>query len=394
MTALSVLDLDDAASLEAADSLGTLRSAALGGAHVRAVAEGVREDALGRLAGVRPRALLLVTGPGRARRAAGMLVAALGAHAGLPIVHVTTTPTWVGPLDVVLISGDDAGDPRLVESVAIAVRRGAEVVVAAPDEGPLRAAGAGRVIALPPRIRTTGRGGIDPGALLRYLAAGLAVATVVDATRSVWTAEELDRLADAVDAEAMRDHPVHEVFDNPAKSLAARLRNRRVVLAGDGPATVELAAHGAEVLLRAVGTVAAAADLADVLAGASMLASAKPPGADFDPFFHDEQIDGPAPQEGVRVFVLGMTADRNAIARRLRVLEDAEVVTVGEGEDRTPAAAPPAAASSDVEQLAMLALRLEMAAAYLGLLRGPGVGAASAPPPALVPPSPTEGEPV
>ena len=47
MTALSVLDLDDAASLEAADSLGTLRSAALGGAHVRAVAEGVREDTLG-----------------------------------------------------------------------------------------------------------------------------------------------------------------------------------------------------------------------------------------------------------------------------------------------------------------------------------------------------------
>ena len=329
MTALSVLDLDDAASLEAADSLGTLRSAALGGAHVRAVAEGVREDTLGRLAGLRPRTLLLVTGPGRARRAAGLLVAALGARAGLPIVHVTTTPTWVGPLDVVLVSGDDAGDPRLVESVATAVRRGAEVVVAAPDEGPLRAAGAGRVIALPPRIRTT-----DHGALLRYLAAGLAVATAVDTTRSSWRAEELDHLADAVDAEALRDHPRHEVYDNPAKSLAARLQNRRAVLAGDGPATVELAGHGAEILLRAAGTVAAAADLADVLAGASMLASPNPPGAGYDPFFHDDQIDGPAPQEGVRVFVLGMAADRSAIMRRLRVLEDAEVVTVGEGPER------------------------------------------------------------
>ena len=79
----------------------------------------------------------------------------------------------------------------------------------------------------------------------------------------------------------------------------------------------------------------------------------------------------------MRVFVLGMAADRNAIARRLRVLEDAEVITVGEGPedvgtDRSPDGESPSGASSDVEQIAVLALRLEMAAAYLGLLRGAG----------------------
>jgi hypothetical protein len=98
----------------------------------------------------------------------------------------------------------------------------------------------------------------------------------------------------------------------------------------------------------------------------------------------------------VRVFVLGMAADRNAIARRLRVLDDAEVVTVGEGPegvgtDRGPEGESPSGASSDVEQIAVLALRLEMAAAYLGLLRGAGAASAR---PALVSPSPTEGEPV
>ncbi|MDN2502236.1 tobH protein, partial [Nocardia nova] len=65
-----VLDLDDVASLEAADSGGILRSAASGGAQVRATAAAVAENALIRLDGLRPRSLVLVSGTGRAARAA------------------------------------------------------------------------------------------------------------------------------------------------------------------------------------------------------------------------------------------------------------------------------------------------------------------------------------
>ena len=113
-----VLDLDDAASLEAADVGGVLRSAASGGAQVRATAAAVHEQILAPLADIRPRSVVLVSGSGRAARAARLLLAALGDRAGLPIVAVNALPPWVGPLDVVLVAGDDAGDPRLIDAVA------------------------------------------------------------------------------------------------------------------------------------------------------------------------------------------------------------------------------------------------------------------------------------
>ncbi|MGY2019609.1 hypothetical protein [Nocardia gipuzkoensis] len=174
-----VLDLDDAASLEAADAGGALRSAASGGAQVRATAAAVGEDALARLADLRPRSVVFVSGSGRAARAAGLLVAALGDRAGLPVVPAAALPPWVGPLDVVLVSGDDAGDPRLIDAVDRALRRGAEVVVAAPHEGPLRAAAAGRAAVLEPRVPVLGH-----NRLLRFLAAGIAVLRAVDPQRT------------------------------------------------------------------------------------------------------------------------------------------------------------------------------------------------------------------
>src|SRR5690606_9231827 len=112
-----VLDLDDAESLEAADSGGALRSAASGGAQIRATAAAVDEGILERLDGLRPRSLVFVCGPGRATRAARLLITALGDQAGLPIVPVVAVPPWVGPLDVVVVAGDDAGYPRLVDAV-------------------------------------------------------------------------------------------------------------------------------------------------------------------------------------------------------------------------------------------------------------------------------------
>ncbi|MFJ1457705.1 tobH protein [Nocardia sp. N2S4-5] len=378
-----VLDLDDVASLEAADSGGTLRSAASAGAQVRATAAAVDENALARLSGMSPRSLVLVSGAGRADRAAMLLVAALGDRAGLPIVPATAIPQWVGPLDAVLVAGDDAGDPRLIEAVDRALRRGAEVIVAAPDEGPMRAAAAGRAALLPPRVRV-----LDHNRLLRYLAVGAAVLRAVDPLRIGPLTPDLNQLADALDAEALRDGPQNEVFHNPAKALAARMVERRIVLAGDSPAATQVAAHAAEVLLPATGRIAAATDLADaVAANARMVESAGTAAPGFDPLFHDEQLDGPAPVERVRVFVVSSEVDQVAARRRLAVfgassgLVDADLVNAdseppsteaGARREADPAERPPGVGGgSQLERLAVLVLRLEMAAAYLRLLGSP-----------------------
>lgn len=376
-----ILDLDDVASLEAADSGGTLRSAASAGAQVRATAAAVDDNALARLSGMSPRSLVLVSGAGRADRAAMLLVAALGDRAGLPIVPATAIPQWVGPLDAVLVAGDDAGDPRLIEAVDRALRRGAEVVVASPDEGPMRAAAAGRAALLPPRVRV-----LDHNRLLRYLAVGIAVLRAVDPVRIGPLAPDLNQLADALDAEALRDGPQNEVFHNPAKALAARMVERRIVLAGDSPAATQVAAHAAEVLLPAAGRIAAATDLADaVAANTRMVESAGTAAPGFDPLFHDEQLDGPAPVERVRVFVVSSEADQVAARRRLAVfgassgLVDADLVNADSEPLSTEAGAPreaepaqrPPAVGSQLERLAVLVLRLEMAAAYLRLLGSP-----------------------
>src|SRR5690606_19455807 len=212
-----------------------------GGALVRATAAAVGEGALARLDGLRPRSVVFVSGAGRAARAAGLLIAAVGERAGLPIVLAGALPHWVGPLDVVLVAGDDAGDPRLIEAVDRAVRRGAEVVVAAPNEGPLRAAAAGRAAVLEPRVPV-----LDANRLLRYLATGIAVLRAIAPARSAGDLPDLTDLADVLDTEALRDAPQHEVFHNPAKNLAARTQQRGLILAGDSPATTELAIHAAE----------------------------------------------------------------------------------------------------------------------------------------------------
>ncbi|QBS41035.1 tobH protein [Nocardia sp. CS682] len=377
-----VLDLDDAASLEAADTGGALRSAASGGAQVRATAAAVGEDALARLAGLRPRSVVLVSGSGRAARAASLLVATLGDRAGLPVVPVTALPPWVGPLDVVLVAGDDAGDPRLTDAVDRALRRGAEVVVATPIEGPMRAVAAGRAAVLAPRVQV-----LDHNRLLRFLAAGIAVLRAVDPARSGTFVPDLTELADVLDAEALRAGPGNEVFRNPAKTLASRMHQRGVVLAGDSPAAAELAEHGAEVLLQSAGRVATAVDLAEAVAAKTRMVEAAGESAPgFDPMFHDEELDGPMQVERMRVFVLSIDPDQSAARRRIAVfggtgssLVDADLVSAeldllhtGLTDPSLPTPPrpeePAPGAGGELEQLAVLALRLEMAAAYLRLI--------------------------
>ena len=351
-TTRATLDLDDTEALIAADHDGLLRAASMAGAQVRATASAVDEGALDPVrTGERPRSVIWVAGRGVAESAGAMLAATLGGSVSAPIVTAVEAPPWVGPL-----AGDDPGDAALVSAAAVGVRRGARVVVAAPYEGPLRDATAGRVAVLAPRLWVP-----DDFGLFRYLAAGLATLGAVDP--AVQT--DLAALADELDAEALRNSAAREVFTNAAKAVAQRISGRNLVLAGDNAGTLALARHLAAVLLRVGHRVVGAAGLAD-----AMVALSTADGSGFgvavsevDALFHDEEIDGPLPDR-LRVLALTLTAERPMVSARLAGFSEVDIVGA---EDIPAELTAPVQAGSVQQQLALLALRIEMAAVYLRL---------------------------
>jgi hypothetical protein len=356
----ATIDLDDADALINADREGMLRAASSAGAQVRATAAAVDEGALDSVRGDDPpRTLIWVAGRGTAETAGAMLAATLGESASAPIVVTTEAPPWIGALDVLIVAGDDPGDLALVGAAATAVRRGARVVVAAPYQGPLRDTTAGRVAVLEPRMRVP-----DEFGLCRYLAAGLATVRMIDPRLQT----DLGALADQLDAEALRNSAGRELFTNPAKTLVERMAGRRVVLAGDSAATLALARHGCSALLRIGHRVVAATGLADALMAlhTGMSQEFSDPA---DALFHDEQIDGPAP-ERLRVLALTLAAERSTVAARVMRVDDVDIVGVEDVPDPADTASVPVGEQRAEQQLAILAVRLEMAAVYLRLTRG------------------------
>ncbi|KKW64007.1 MULTISPECIES: hypothetical protein [Mycolicibacterium] len=358
-TTRATVDLDDVDGLLAADRDGLLRGASMAGAQVRATAAALAEGELDALRTDHPpRTLIWLADRGNAHTAGSLLAAAVGASVGTPIVVAAEVPPWIGALDVLVVAGDDPGDPVLVSAAATALHRGARVVVVAPYEGPLRDVAAGRAVALAPRVWVP-----DEFSMTRYLAAGLAILNVVQPGMRV----NLDALADELDAEAFRNSAAHELFTNPAKTLAERMSGREVVLAGDNPATLALARHGASIMLRIAHRVVAAVGLADALT-ALRAGLGAPPGA--DRLFHDEQIDGPLPDQ-VRTFVLTTDAERPVVLARVSGLDDVDVLNAEDVPDGPSGGDAPALDGGRPEgQLATLAVRLEMTAVYLKLVRG------------------------
>ncbi len=354
----AAVDLDDAEGLLAADRGGLLRAASMAGAQVRATAAALDEGDLDALKSDQPpRSVIWVSGRGTAERAGSLLAAVLAGSVAAPIVVAPDAPPWIGALDLLILAGDDPGDPALVSAAATGVRRGAQVIVVAPFEGPLRDATAGRAVVLAPRVRVP-----DDFGLAHYLGAGLAALRVVDPALRL----DLATLADELDAEALRNSAGRELFTNPAKNLAERMSGRDVVLAGDTAATLALARHGAAMLLRVAHEAVSAVGLADALV-ALRGGMGTEPGADYEAgLFHDDQIDGPRPTTGpdlraryrCRAAGRGRQGDRS---RRRRCDHR-------RGCTRRHSAA--WRADTPEQQLAMMALRLEMTAVYLRLVRG------------------------
>ena len=111
-------------------------------------------------------------------------------------------------------------------------------------------------------------------------------------------------------------------------------------------------------------------------------------GAEVAALFHDEELDGPLPDRPL-VLVPTLVADRAVAEARTAGYGDVELIGIGDvapggepaGEgrpvddglpspERSPVAGAPAAALRPEPQLAVLAVRLEMAAAYLRLVEG------------------------
>ncbi len=369
MNGTATIDLDDAEALLAADREGLLRAASMAGAQVRATAAALDEGDLDALrSGEPPRTVVWVTGRGNAAAAATMLSATLGGSVSAPIVVAPEVPPWIGALDVLILAGDDPGDPALVSAAATGVRRGARIAVVAPLEGPLRDATAGRSVSLAPRLWVR-----EDFGLVRYLAAGLAVLEVVDSGLRI----DLAAMADELDAEAFRNSAGRELFTNPAKTLAQRMSGRDVVLAGDNAGTLTLAHHAAATMLRIAQRPVAAVGLADALVALHAGLGGGSAADREQSIFHDEQIDGPLSRR-VRTFVLTTDAERPVVMARVGALDDIDVINaedVPESPDvpETPATseavvAPPSGRPE--QQLALLAVRLEMTATYLRLVRG------------------------
>jgi hypothetical protein len=347
--------LDDPDGLVAADTPGVLRACALAGAQVRSTVEALRDAGLEESwRGLRPRALVLLDRPGFSAAANRLLTALLGGSCRVPLVREETLPGWVGPLDVVVAHSGDPGDTDLAGSIDLAARRGAQVLLAAPDEGPLGAAAAGAATLVAPRVEVP----IDFG-YPRALAAGLAVCTVLELYRA-----ELGELADALDGEAHRCRMAVESFVNPAKSLALRLAEHRPLLWGLDAVASAVGEHAAAVLAGRAAVIARSGPYTQALSEVALHRAAAHAATEPD-IFADPYEDAPGTQP-LRVFLLGVAATEHSRALR----ERAAALLPGADEVSCAGDTDPDVATSPVACAGVLALRWEMASCYLGLATG------------------------
>lgn len=353
--------LDDPARLSSADVAGLLRFAAMAGAQVRATIEAAAELELSeRLDVGRPRAFVLILRPGVSHSAAALLSALLTHSSPVPVVLSDLVPSWIGALDVVLAHTDDPNDGELAASLERAARFGATVVLSAPPDGPVASSIAGRGLLIAPRI-------VVPPELAfpRALAAGLLTANTLGLLVA-----DVASLADRLDDEAERCHLRHESFVNPAKALALRMAERTPLLWGLDHVAVAVGRHAAHALAAHAGVVCDVADYRQAMARPVLhrFAAETEGGRDI---FADPDIPS---EEGTPPRVLLLTvrtgpAVEGARYRAREMLPSADVLVPAEEFE-----------ADDAGHAAVLALRFEFAALYLGLASGTIGGAGRATP--------------
>ncbi|MER6665549.1 hypothetical protein AB0E55_05905 [Amycolatopsis keratiniphila] len=341
--------LDDPARLAEADTAGLLRAAAMAGAQVRATAEAAAELELSdRLDVGRPRSLVLIDRPGVSRTLTRLVAALLTPSCPVPVVVAEVVPSWIGALDVVFAHTDDAGDRELAASLERAARFGATVVLSAPAEGPVAASVAGKGLLLAPRLPVPPEMAFPRGlaaALLTANALGLLVA-------------DLEQLADHLDAEAEKDYLARESFANPAKAMALKLAERQPLLWGLDPVAVAVGEHAAHAFAAHAAVVCDVEDYRQALARPALRRAALSGGVDRDIFADPEEGAGATP----RVLLLSVRTGPAAEAARYQaedLLPGGDVIAPAEEIE-----------TDEIVRAAVLALRFELAAVYLGLAVG------------------------
>lgn len=297
----------------------------------------------------------------------------------VPVVIAEVIPSWVGALDVVFAHCDDPADPVLAESTSLAARRGARILLSAPTDGPVAASTAGAAAMIPPRVD------VPPMfAFPRVFAAGLVLLDTLGLLHA-----DTAGLADALDDEAARNQPAQESFVNPAKSLALRLAERTPLLWGVDRAGTAVAEHAAYTLAAHAAVISDVAGYQQATTRPALHRAAVAAASGADIFADPDEVFGDGGQP-LRVLLIAAQPDGlmdpiHQSARRalpgadlidpVNQLSDAESAfgrLPVDGTDSAGVRAPRSVAVS----AAVLALRFEMAALYLGLaagtLGGPG----------------------
>ena len=261
------------------------------GAQLRAV--GQATHLLEGLRGLQPRSVVVLA-TDQVAAAAARAVATFAAPLEVPVVVVDVLPAYVGALDVVVVVGDNAGRETDLRGLLTAVDRGAETILAGPNQGPLLEDAPQATTVIPALPDTAG------ASPLRTCAVVGAVLLALRQPAEV-VAERFELLASEVDEELESVSPRRDVAVNAARKLRARTDGARVVHTGFGRAGSAVAQLVAA-LWSTHGIPASAVGMQE-LPYAVERAQEGNTGTTTDDIFHDPYLDGPAKLVGLTTVV-------------------------------------------------------------------------------------------
>ena len=261
------------------------------GAQIRAV--GQAAHSLSGLTGLRPRSVVVLPTDYVAAAAARAVVTLVG-ELEVPVVIAEVLPAYVGPLDVVVVVGDNAGHDEALRGLITAARRGAETILAGPASGPLLDDAPKATTVIPALPTTAGASPLRAAAVLGAVLALLRQPADV-------VAERFELLAAEVDAELETASPQRDAATNPARQLRAHADGVRIAHTGfgrGGNAVAGLAAalwstHGI------LSTMVEAEEFPQAIERAQQANQARAA----DDIFYDPYLDGPPKLVGLTTVV-------------------------------------------------------------------------------------------
>ncbi len=292
--------LDDEVALARADV--RLRYLAEGGARVRREAVGARDavlEAVHRLSDDQPRAVVAAGPDSR------LLRAVLEPVCPVPFVAWPGPglPGWAGSLDLVAVLAPEGRDPATAGAVAEAVRRGCQLVVAAPARSLVAEHAQGRYATLLPTQTTD------------QLAVAVVVLNLLDQVH-LGPQTDPDVIADALDEVAVTCGPHRDLAINPAKILAIGIADSDPLFWGGTVLAARAGRRIAESFRRATGRTALAGDAEHLL---PVLAAAAPADVFADPF-----ADGGAGRRPALVILDDGSPDPAVVETRQQLVEAAQ----------------------------------------------------------------------